>query len=395
MSRQDALQTVSHVPAPVGAPPRLAPPGRRDRPARARAVRRRALWRVAAETALVASVTVMVARATADADARPNETGPARAAVSPASSGSAESDGAQEPVATRPGDPAMLAAIIAQVASGGRPGTFVTKGTRLQRTEDTSPLGIFVQADASRGPDRTVRVPLTMTTDAGPSALLRFRVVRTAPAAAQAATVVEDTARADGDGTMRVVRELTLDAGGYEVVVAAARREDDRTWVATSVKYPLTVPDLWSGDLVVSPVVLGDAAAVAPPAAGSRPFVFGRTALTPAADSRFRQGEDLHVAFRIHSWKAGADAKPDLTVDFVFHHQTQTRLQFFNKTKTQTLSAATLGEGFTREAGGEVAAGLSIPLVSFPPGAFRLAVRVTDKRTKTTRVGDVRFVVVE
>jgi hypothetical protein len=165
-------------------------------------------------------------------------------------------------------------------------------------------------------------------------------------------------------------------------------------FTATQEKRRLSVPHHWKGPLTVTPLVLADAVAAAPrSAAVPRPFVFGPTALTPAASDGFPQGGVLHCAFRIFNWRAEEGKKPDLTAEYRFYQQTGRGRIFFNKTKPQHLGADTLGESFDPRSGA-VTAGLSVPLQGFPFGEFEMAVRVTDNATRQTGERQARFVVV-
>ena len=154
----------------------------------------------------------------------------------------------------------------------------------------------------------------------------------------------------------------------------------------------MSIPDLWSGPLAVSPLVLADAVSAAPRTPDPRAFTFGPTALTPATSNRFAQSADLHVAFRIYNWTAEPREKPDITVEYVFYQQTARRQNFFNKTKPQRVAGDALGDGFD-PAAGLVTAGMSIPLASFPFGEFQLRARITDNRSRQSAEQEVRFTV--
>lgn len=197
---------------------------------------------------------------------------------------------------------------------------------------------------------------------------------------------------AGGPGQSREVREATLPPGEYEMVAVMARRRGGSSWVATVDRRPLVVPHLTAAVLEASPVVLGEAAEAAPEPGVPRPFVFGRTNLKPAASARFNQGGQLHMALRVYGWKGDEDARPDLTVEYVFQQVFRGGSRFFNKTKPQALNAKTLGKAFDgRDA--EVTAGISLSLAAFPPGEFQVTVRVRDSRTQATTVQRATFVV--
>jgi hypothetical protein len=95
----------------------------------------------------------------------------------------------------------------------------------------------------------------------------------------------------------------------------------------------------------------------------------------------------------VFDWTAKATEKPDLTVEYLFYEQGATRLTFFNKTKPQRLSEATLGPKFD-PASGMVTAGTRVPLAAFTFGEFELNVKVTDNRSKQTAEQKVRFSVI-
>jgi hypothetical protein len=245
-----------------------------------------------------------------------------------------------------------------------------------------------VQADVLRGPDRTIRVPIALGADVRQASNARLRVVSIATAA-DASRVVADAAGSAGPGRLRLVHDFTLGPGEYEIqAIVGHRRGADET-VATLSKTRLVVPDVWQGALAVTPIVVGDAVGTVP-APGASPFTFGRNVLQPATSRTFAQQAAINVGFRIFNWKADDDAPPDLTVDYLFYQQGARRLTFFNKLKQDHLHAETLGSGFSA-ATGMVAAGMVVPLVSFPVGEFQLTVRVTDARTKQVGERQVRF----
>jgi hypothetical protein len=160
---------------------------------------------------------------------------------------------------------------------------------------------------------------------------------------------------------------------------------------AALAKAKFTVPDIWGGPLVVTPVVLG-ADAGAARRGEAQPFTFGPTALVPSVRSQFPQSGSIRVAFRIFNWSAKAEEKPDLTVEYLFYERGTKGLHLFNKMKPQQLTAATLGDAFDPSAG-VVTAGMLVPLGSFTFGEFQVKVTVTDNRNKQTASRDVSFVV--
>jgi hypothetical protein len=285
-----------------------------------------------------------------------------------------------------------LAADRASVAAllGADPGTYVMADGRLERADENADVQVLVQADARRGTNPRARVPLAITGEVHQDWTMHIRIVRADGPAARA-NPVEDAVSGPA-GQVRAIREFMLEPGNYETVVALVRQVDGRGWIGTIVRHPMSVPDVWAGPIAAAPVVLGDSVAAARPEERDRPFVFGPTRLTPAIANRFKQGGDLHFALRVYNWKADESAKPDLTLEFVFHQRMGDRLRFFNKLKPQAINARTLGAIFDGTAGA-VAAGMTVPLASFPPGEFELSVRIVDARTRTSVTQKVRFFV--
>jgi hypothetical protein len=268
------------------------------------------------------------------------------------------------------------------------PGTYAVSGTALEPSKDLLP--VIIQADALRGPEKTVQAVVALGARVTQAAVTRARIVARG---GSKPAVVSDISGSSPAGEVRAVNRLTLWPGEYELQAAVAQPGPGGKVLATLVRARLVVPDLWGGGLAVSPLVLGDTAAAAPESAAGGPFTFGPTLLRPAAGDHFPQGGDLHVAFRVYNWTAPPKEKPDLQVEYVFYERTARRGHFFNKVKPQMLNAQTLGDGFD-PASGVVNGGLSLPLLSFPFGEFQLTVRVKDNRTKLTTTQEARFVVV-
>jgi hypothetical protein len=195
-------------------------------------------------------------------------------------------------------------------------------------------------------------------------------------------------------GRVHESREVSLQPGPYDIVAIVARRERDGSVIGTVVRESIDIPDLSGDRLAATPIVLGSAVVAAEPGQGVRPFVFGQSHVVPAGLKRFRQSEDLHIAFRVQGWAATAvgPARPDLEVEYVFQQQVGNGLRFFNKTRPQVLNDRTLAKSFTAE-NRLLASGMTVPLAAFPPGEFSVIVRVRDKRTQALTIQQTRFVV--
>jgi hypothetical protein len=287
-----------------------------------------------------------------------------------------------------PADARPFEALLAGAAAV-QPGTYVLDGTALVPVPEGSRIPVMLQADVLRGPERSARVGLVV--GAAASQAMEARVlVSTVAAGGTPARVVADAGGKAAAGPLRLVRELSLEPGDYDVqaLVGDARQGTGLLAVARS---RMSVPDIRAGALVVTPIVVGEAGTA--PASSPVPFVFGQTTLTPAVDPRLPQGGAISVAFRVYNWTAAAEEKPDLTVEYLFYEQGQHGLHFFNKVKPQPLNGETLGPSYDPSAG-SVAAGMRIPLAAFTFGEFQLLVRVTDNRGGKTAEQTLRFTVV-
>jgi hypothetical protein len=300
---------------------------------------------------------------------------PSQAAANPSAGGTAAS--------------AAVAALLER-AERSEPGTYSISGTTLSPSTDALPLTI--QADALRGQQNTVHVVVALGSEVTQPAVTRARIVAAARSGV-ARRVVSEISGTSRAGLVRSVGDATLAPGEYELQAVVAQSGSAGPVLAAFTRARLLVPDLWQGGLAASPLVLGDAVSAAPTATSGSAFAFGPTALLPATSNRFSQRRPLHVAFRIFNWTAPPQDKPDLQVEYLFYEQTPQRGIFFNKVKAQLLNAQTLGDRFD-PASGAVNAGMTIPLAAFPPGEFRLLVRVTDNRSKQTAAQDTRFFVV-
>ncbi len=270
------------------------------------------------------------------------------------------------------------------------PGTYVFDGAALTPAPDETRIPVMVQADVLRGAEASPRVGIVVGTVAPQPVDIRLRLW-TVPAGREAARVVADAGGSGTSGPLRLVREFSLAPGDYDIEAVVGHSASGGRLIAAIGRSRLTVPDVRSGSLVVTPIVAGDAAN------GGRqsdvPFIFGQTTITPAVGPRFTRDRPISVAFRIYNWTAKADEKPDLTVEYLFYEQGTKGLHFFNKVKPQQLTAATLGTAFDPSAG-SVAAGMLIPLGAFTFGDFQLTVRVTDNRTQKSAEHTLRFSVV-
>ncbi len=198
----------------------------------------------------------------------------------------------------------------------------------------------------------------------------------------------------------RVRRAFMVPPGDYDVYVAMRERKLPRGQQpkVTVLKQPVTVPDYWNGELTTSSVIVADdvkqlQAPLSPEEQAKQPYTIGLTQITPAADMVFSKAEELSVMLIIYN-PALQDKKPDVTVEWKFHHRLPDGEKYFNKTEPTQLNAKTLSPQFDFELGHQLVAGQSVPLASFPEGDYRLAIEVTDNLAHKTLTREVFFTVV-
>jgi hypothetical protein len=263
-------------------------------------------------------------------------------------------------------------------------GTYVVSAGAIESSRE--PFPIVVQPDFLRGPEQAIRMPVALGATVAQAAMIRMRLV-----AAAEGSLIGDVSRPAAAGRVHVVDEFKVSPGQFDLYAAIGHARAEGGFIVALSKTTVTVPDLWQGGLVVTPIVLGETAAAAS-SGMSGPFTFGPTALTPASSNYFARSDSLNIAFRVYNWTTRAGESPDLTVEYVFHEITSGRAVFFNKTRPQRLTSATL-EGAFDPAGGVVSPGMAIGLQPFTFGPFQLTVRVTDNRTQKTVSQQATFVV--
>ena len=202
------------------------------------------------------------------------------------------------------------------------------------------------------------------------------------------------------NGVATIRRAFAVPPGEYDLYIALVERarNGEREWAL--LKQPLTVPGFTRGALRVSSLILADRIDVLPAAAAAseqqaRPYALGATELIPAADDRLGRDETLHVAFLIYDADIDATGKPDVRVDYRLYEQTFTSDRALGATAPQILNASTLPSTFDLRTGQQLAAMQSLPLGTYKPGTYRLAIRVTDNRSGSSVEENLPFAIVQ
>jgi hypothetical protein len=202
-----------------------------------------------------------------------------------------------------------------------------------------------------------------------------------------------------------LARAVSVPAGEYDLYVAVKERlrSDRRDAQAAParmavVKQTLTVPDYWNGQMATSSIFVAERVEpITQPLSESelavRPYAFLRSLeIVPASTMRFSKKSNLSVIFQVYNVALDAGRKPNVTVDYGFHHKVDGAEKFFNRTDTQIFSSATLQPDFDGTVH-QIPGGQEIPLASFPAGEYRLEITVTDKIAGKSLTRQVVFVV--
>ena len=204
---------------------------------------------------------------------------------------------------------------------------------------------------------------------------------------------------------VRISRSFTTGAGNYDVYVvvregspdAGGKKKPDKNAPAPKasvIKQSITVPDLWNGELSTSSVIVAETIEPlpVPPSdqeKASRPYALGGIEIVPYIRTKFTKKEQLNTFILIYNAQTDAEKKPDVKVEFNFFTRQTGGEKFFNKTLPTNLNGQTLSPQDLTV--GQLQAGQSVPLASFPEGDYRLEIKVVDNMAKKEVKREVNF----
>jgi len=208
------------------------------------------------------------------------------------------------------------------------------------------------------------------------------------------------TVPADG----KISRAIALKPGNYDAYVtikekSTAEIKDPAKAPAPKVafvKHELAVPDFASNELKTSSIIVASnievlTAQLSPTQQEENPYVFGPMKIHPSADGKFPKSGELNIVFWIYGAAEAAGGKPDVTIEYAFHQKLPEGEKYFNRTAPQALNAQSLPPEFSVAAGHQLPGTLTVPLASFPPGDYRLEIKVTDKTNSKSVTQNVSF----
>ena len=200
-----------------------------------------------------------------------------------------------------------------------------------------------------------------------------------------------------------VSRAIAVPGGDYDLIVAVKKKstgkEKKNDVNKTGVlRRELAVPGFGKPELDTSSVILADVVEASPPldpdGQRANPYVFGNMRITPNVDPKFKKSAELNLVFWIYGVSPASAQKPDVLVDYNFHQKLPDGEKFFNRTAPQPLNGQTLDPAFDMSIGHLLMGSLTVPLASFPPGDYRLEIKITDKPSGKTLTRNVAFSVV-
>ena len=261
--------------------------------------------------------------------------------------------------------------------------TYVPFTVQLDRTKLTSPsAAVYVRvakrARRRRRKPRTARTPRTRT--GRPSIRGRTSISRRFRRKA------------------RVARAFQVPGGDYDVYIAVKdkgtveKADKNYTPNVALLKKELSVPDFNAPELATSSVILATAIQPAATTAQEDPYVFGPMQIVPSRDGKYKKMDSLEIVYWIYGVAGDTAGKPDVLIENTFNQKTAEGEKFFNKTQPQALNAQSLPPDFTAKSG-PLPGTLQVPLTSFPPGDYRLEIKITDKAAGKTVTQNVAFTV--
>ena len=272
-----------------------------------------------------------------------------------------------------------------------------------------------------RGAEGATYIPFTVTVDASklaaPGTALYVRAVSTAAAAAPAP---EQNRRGNqpppapmypwddiqfldvrGDGT--VSRAMMLKPGEYDVFIAIKERgpaEPQRNQPPAKtglLRQTITVPDFTGPELVISTPIVATSVdplttPLSPEEQRANPYTFGGALqVVPSRDMRFKTSGEFLMVFWVYGQPASG--KPDVQIEYNFHHKTAEGEKYFNKAQPQVFNASTLPPNFDFAAGHQLMSIFGVPLKSFPAGEYRVEFTIIDKRSGSKLTQNATFTV--
>src|SRR5262245_21150465 len=196
---------------------------------------------------------------------------------------------------------------------------------------------------------------------------------------------------------LRIQRGIGVPSGSYDLYVVLHERSANGK--SSVLKQPLDVPNYTGSDLMTSTIILAERvdqlpAPIATDQQSEHPYAFGQTEIVVSPEHKFKKTQELIVLFQIYNPNLTADKKFNLEATYTFYRQEPGGEKRFNSTEPQKFDNDSMGPNFDPTgATSSIQAGQGIPLQSFPEGAYRLEVKITDKQSTKVLMQNVNFTV--
>jgi hypothetical protein len=198
----------------------------------------------------------------------------------------------------------------------------------------------------------------------------------------------------------KLSRRISVPPGEYDLFLAVkdkAKDEKAKPGKIGILRKSIVVPD-YDGSLTTSDVIVADKVEeMAQPLPQNKldenPYVFGPYRFQPTSSNKFAKTGELNVVFWVYdAGVSPATGKPDVQVEYNFYTKAADGEKFFNKMMPVVLNATTLPADFDYAKTGKQMTQLqSVGLMPFPPGDYRLEIKVTDKTNNKTVTRNVNF----
>jgi hypothetical protein len=196
---------------------------------------------------------------------------------------------------------------------------------------------------------------------------------------------------------LRIQRGIGVPPGSYDFYVVIHERTP--AGKMSVLKQGLDVPNYGSAELMTSSIILAERveqlpAPIAVDQQSEHPYAFGQTEIVISPERKFKKTQELIVLFQIYNPNLTAEKKFALEATYTFYKNEPGGEKRFNATEPQQFNNETMGAGFDPTgATSSIQAGQGIPLQSFPEGAYRLEVKITDKQSTKVLTQNVNFTV--
>jgi len=196
---------------------------------------------------------------------------------------------------------------------------------------------------------------------------------------------------------LRIQRGIGVPPGSYDLYVVMHERAP--AGKSSVVKQALDVPNYAGPDLMTSSIILAERVDTLPAPVTSEqqsehPYAFGSTEIVVSPERRFKKSQELIVLVQIYNPTLSSEKKFTLETIYTFYRQEAGGEKRFNATDPLKFDNDSMGPGFDPTSStSSIQAGQGIPLQSFPEGAYRLEIKVTDKQSTKVLTQSINFTV--